>query len=163
MPSCELIILEKALLRPKAPPPEPVREICGKNWALATPISAFAATRTCSAWRISGRRSRSDEGRPGGTSGGSHCSTRRPARHSVRVIAKENADGIFLLRDLALQVGDRGIRRIKSLLCLQNVELGGHTVLEAEVGEFHRIFLSGDSFVGDLQLKVEFQQREIVA
>ena len=33
MPICELIRLEKTLLLPKAPPPEPVKEICGKNWA----------------------------------------------------------------------------------------------------------------------------------
>src|SRR5215472_12215094 len=51
----ELINAENALLRPKAPPPEPVKEIWGKNCALATPISAFAATRTCSALRMSGR------------------------------------------------------------------------------------------------------------
>ena len=34
-----------AELRPNDPPPEPVRAICGKNWALATPISALAAIR----------------------------------------------------------------------------------------------------------------------
>src|SRR5882724_3836767 len=75
IPVCELNKLEKALLRPNDPPPEPVSEICGKNCALATPISALAATRNCSASRISGRRSINDEGKPGGTSGGSGCST----------------------------------------------------------------------------------------
>jgi hypothetical protein len=28
---CELIKLEKTLLRPNEPPPEPVSDICGKN------------------------------------------------------------------------------------------------------------------------------------
>src|SRR5262249_776189 len=76
IPSCELIKLEKALLLPKDPPPEPVKEICGKNCALATPISAFAAIRICSAWRISGLRCKSDDGIPPGTSGGSGCLTK---------------------------------------------------------------------------------------
>ena len=35
MPSCEVMRLEKALLRPKAPPPDPVSEICGKELGLS--------------------------------------------------------------------------------------------------------------------------------
>src|SRR5438445_5658774 len=62
--------VENTEVRPAAPPPEPVREICGKKAAFATPIWAFAAMRFCSAWTMSGRRARSDEGSPAGTSGG---------------------------------------------------------------------------------------------
>src|SRR5579884_3133230 len=43
-----------------------VREILGKKSARAMPISALAAMRFASASRISGRRSRSSEGSPGG-------------------------------------------------------------------------------------------------
>src|SRR6266436_7162949 len=42
----------------------------GKYAALATPILALAAIRVCSAARMSGRRSSSAEGSPGGTAGG---------------------------------------------------------------------------------------------
>ena len=52
-------------------PAAPVSEIAGKSAALATPISAFAAINACSASRMSGRRSRRDEGSPAGTAGGS--------------------------------------------------------------------------------------------
>ena len=31
MPTCELMRLEKVLLLPKEPPPDPVSEICGKE------------------------------------------------------------------------------------------------------------------------------------
>lgn len=43
MPSCVVMRLEKVLLRPKEPPPDPVSEIWGKNCARATPMSAFEA------------------------------------------------------------------------------------------------------------------------
>src|SRR3981081_4919285 len=66
---------EKTLLRPTAPPPVPVREIWGKKAALATPISALAEIRFCSAWKMSGRRASNEEGRPAGTSGGNCCLT----------------------------------------------------------------------------------------
>jgi hypothetical protein len=52
------------------PPKRPVRLSRGKKSALATPTFALAAIRSCSACRTSGRRSRSVDGRPGGTSGG---------------------------------------------------------------------------------------------
>ena len=82
---------------------------------------------------MSGRRSISDEGRPGGTSGGSACSTSgRPRGTALRIIAEENADGIFFLRDLPLQVRDLSICGVENLLSLQNVKLGGHAVLDAE-------------------------------
>src|ERR1700687_2010248 len=52
------------------PPRNPVRLICGKYDAFATPISAFAAIRDCSVARMSGRRSKRAEGKPEGTAGG---------------------------------------------------------------------------------------------
>src|SRR5436309_1360989 len=44
-------------------PKKPVRLSRGKKSALATPTPAFAAIRTCSACRMSGRRSKRGEGR----------------------------------------------------------------------------------------------------
>src|SRR3989441_11921993 len=52
------------------PPYRLVRPRRGKKFATATPTSAFVATSACSACWMSGRRSRSCDGRPAGTSGG---------------------------------------------------------------------------------------------
>jgi hypothetical protein len=57
---------------------EPVRLISGKYAAFATPMSALAAMRFSSAWRISGRRSSSDAGKPSGTAGKISASMSRP-------------------------------------------------------------------------------------
>jgi len=54
-------------------PKAPVRLMRGKKSAWATPTSALAATRLCSASRRSGRRRSRSEGSPGGTSGGRYC------------------------------------------------------------------------------------------
>jgi hypothetical protein len=52
----------------------------GKYWARAAPIRAFAAIRSCSAWRRSGRRSSSSDGSPAGTGGGTSACSGWPAR-----------------------------------------------------------------------------------
>src|SRR5580765_4354241 len=54
---------------------------------------------------------------------------RAAARHGLWVVAKENADGIFFLRNLPLQVRDLSVRRIKNLLSLQNIKLCGHAMI----------------------------------
>ncbi len=81
----------------------------------------------------------------------------------MRIVAEKNADGVFFLSDLALQIGDRSIGRIEDLLGLKNVELGRDAMVDAKIGELNRVFLSFDGFVGDLELKVKLEKREIVA
>src|SRR5258706_11615969 len=49
------------------PPRNPLRLICGKYAAFATPMLALADTRICSAARMSGRRAHNSGGQPGGT------------------------------------------------------------------------------------------------
>ena len=131
---------------------------------MATPISAFAATKVLLGLANIGpalderrRQARRHFGRK------RLLHQRASAWHGLRVIAKENADGIFFLRDLPLQVGDLSVRRIEDLLSLQNIKLGGHAVLDAKIGELHRVFLRLDRLAGDLELKVKLQEREIVA
>ncbi len=60
---------------------------------------------------------------------------RASAWHALRIIAKENADGIFFLRDLPLQVGNLGICRIEDLLGLKHVKLCSHAVIDTELGQ----------------------------
>ena len=155
--------LEKVLLLPKEPPPDPVSEICGKNAAFATPISAFAAIRFCSASRISGRRSMMRGRKAGRYFGGKRLRHQgKPARHTLRVIAKQDADRVFLLSDLPFQIRNGGIRRIQYLLCLEHIEFCGHTVAPAADGELDRIYLCLHRIARDLELQVELQQREVV-
>ena len=47
----------------------PVSEIFGKNAARAAAMLASAASSCCSAWRTSGRRTNTSEGRPAGSAG----------------------------------------------------------------------------------------------
>src|SRR5467141_1188870 len=88
---------------------------------------------------------------------------RASARHSLRVVAKENTDSIFFLRDLPLQVRNLGVCGIENLLSLQNVKLGGHAVLDPKIGELHRVFLRLNRLARDLKLQIKLQEREIVA
>ena len=141
IPNCEFINPENMLLRPKASPPEAVSAICGKNCAFATPISALAATRICSASRISGRRFQQRRGQPR-----RHLRRQRlfhqraSASHGLRIIARQNADRIFFLRNLPLQVGNLRVGDVEGLLRLQHIEARSHTVFQAEVGKLHRGF-----------------------
>src|SRR3974377_1258011 len=57
-------------------PAVPVIRILGKSLALASPMLALAATRDCSAERISGRRSKRADVRPGGMVTVNFCSRR---------------------------------------------------------------------------------------
>ncbi len=60
---------------------------------------------SCSAARISGRRSRRAEGKPGGTSGGSCCSVSDfSAKHGIGVFPQQEADLILGLLDLPLDL-----------------------------------------------------------
>src|SRR6202012_3196788 len=80
---------------------------------------------------------------------------RQSAWHVLRVVAKENADGIFFLRDLPLEVRDSCIGRIENLLSLQDVELCCDAMLHAKIRELHRVYLRIDSFFCDSELKVK--------
>lgn len=53
----------------------------------------------------------------------------------VRVIPKENIDGIFLLADFALQIWDVSVRSVQDLLRLQDIKLRCDTVFQTEVGQ----------------------------
>src|SRR6516225_462 len=85
------------------------------------------------------------------------------ALDAVRVITEENADGVFLFRHLALEIGDGGVGRIENLLGLKDVELGGDAVLDAEFRELYGVFLGGDGVVGDLEFEDELEESKVVA
>ena len=58
------------------------------------------------------------------------------AGNIARLLSEKDADGIFLLSDLPLEVRNLGICRIQYLLCLEYIEFGGDAVLKAQVCEF---------------------------
>ena len=85
-------------------PRKPVRLIRGKYAAFATPMKALAATRFCSAALMSGRRSRSEEGNPGGTEGGLFLFGQGTAsRLGLGVAAEQKTDLILGLFDEPLR------------------------------------------------------------
>src|SRR6266567_1262868 len=88
---------------------------------------------------------------------------RASAGYGLRIVAKQNADGIFLLRDAPLQVRDLRVRRIENLLRLQNVKPCSHTMLDAKIRELHRVLLRLDGLARDLELKIKLQESEISA
>src|SRR5579862_1322254 len=53
------------------------------------------------------------------------------------IIAEQNADGIFLLAYLSLQVRDLRIGGVEHLLSLEHVQLGSHAVIEAQRSQFY--------------------------
>ena len=93
-------VSNSVLVKPK----EPVRAMRGKSRALAWPMSAVAAARLCSATRMSGRRSRSSEGRPAGTAAGRFCSvTARPRRTGPGLRPMRMEISFSACRDLAVR------------------------------------------------------------
>ena len=72
---------------------------------------------------MSGRRSSNAEGNPEGTDGGCSCSVNdAPARDRTRVSAEQQADLIFRLFDVLLDIRDDLLRRMDQLLALPNLQ-----------------------------------------
>ena len=86
----------------------------------------------------------------------------KPTWNAFWIIAEQNADRIFLLCDLTLQIRDLSVRGIEHLLGLEDIQLRGDTVLETELRQLHRISLCGDCFMCNLQLQVQLQKSEVV-
>ena len=106
--------LESAFRRfeksPLIVPRRPVSEMVGKKRALAAPTLALAATRSCSAPSTSGRRSRSEVGRPAGIAGGTVLvRERRAARDRAREPAEQERERVLRGRDLPLELRDRPV------------------------------------------------------
>src|SRR5580704_16201448 len=88
---------------------------------------------------------------------------RASTQHALRVLANENADGIFLLANLSLEVRDLSICGVEHLLSLQHIQLCGDAVIHSERSEFDGILLGLHGVAGDLELEIEVQKREIIA
>src|ERR1700722_12566345 len=87
---------------------------------------------------------------------------RNTTRHVLRIIAQKNADGIFFLTDLALQVRNLRVCSVEDLLSLEHIELRGDSVIKPQLRKFDRIGLRIDCFPRDLELQVELQQSEVI-
>jgi hypothetical protein len=79
-------------------PKEPVSAMRGKRRALASPMFAVAAARSCSAARTSGRRSSRAEGSPAGTVLGSFCSSIARPRGMAPGLWPRSTESSFSLR-----------------------------------------------------------------
>ena len=87
---------------------------------------------------------------------------RKPARHVLRIIAQQNADGVLLLTNLPFQVRNSGVGSVENLLCLEHIQFCRHSMVEPQPGEFDRGYLSLDRIPCDLQFQIEFEQREVI-
>ena len=125
-------------------------------------MMALAATRFCSAARMSGRRSSNEDGNPGG-----HrrrlllLSQRAPARHCAGVSAQQQADLVLGLLDQPLDVGNRLRRAVNQLLALPNIQKVATPPCCRIRIRLQRLLASGQRAPGDLQLHVQFEQIEV--
>ena len=78
---------------------------------------------------------------------------REPAWRTLRIIAEEDADGVFLLSDSPFQIWNLGIRGIEDLLSLEHIEFCSHAVIKPKVGEPDRIGLCNDRVTRDLEFQ----------
>ena len=123
---------------------------------------ALAATRFCSAARISGRRSSSADGNPGGTSGGSSCCVKSwPRTIAPGLWPSSRADLILGLLDLLLDLRD-GLRGgIDQLLGLAQIEQRRDAAALPVDGQLQRFLPGGQRAPGNFQFVVQFAQMQI--
>ena len=137
MPSCVVMRLEKAELRPNEPPPAPGQGDLREELSFGD--SDVGVRGDQDLFRLANIGPTLDDRRwKAGWNFRRKCllDERDPACDVLRIIAEQDADGIFFLGDLPLQVGNLRIRGVEDLLSLEHVQLRGDAVLKAQLGEF---------------------------
>ena len=145
-----------------AAPPSPVRESCGKNCARATPMLALAAMSWASACSMSGRRSRSCGGNAGGQVSGrrGECGG-VGVRDGAGCLAEQEAELVFGLLDLLLELRDLGGCGVEELLGLADVrEWSGAAGLEF-LREIEGVLADFEGLLRDGELGVERAKLEV--
>ncbi len=112
---------------------------------------------------MSGRRSSSSEGRPGGDVDGDLLRVERQRRRQVRrqPLADEQPERVLVERSLAQRLGQRGLGAFELRLGLAIVELRARAVVEAQLGEPGRVFARRQRVARDAQLLVVGDERQI--
>src|SRR5215469_1382369 len=85
------------------------------------------------------------------------------SRNVAGVVAEKDADGIFLLSDLALEVRDFGCDCINELLGLTHIQHRVDTVLLQSLRQLERVVSRTQGALGDFQLEVQHAKRKIRA
>src|SRR5208337_1022598 len=70
------------------------------------------------------------------------------------IIAEQNAEIVFLLGDLPLQIGDFGLGRVHQLLCLAYIKIGADSVLLLGLRQLQRLLARVQSSLGNIQLQI---------
>ena len=164
MPSCVVMRLEKTELRPKEPPPASGQRDLREELSFGD--SDVGVRGNQDLFRLSNIGPTLDDRRwKAGWNFRRKCllDERNPACNVLRVIAEQDADGVFFLGNLSLQVRNLRIRRVEDLLSLEHIQLRGDSVLKPQLGKFDRIGLGLDRLPRDRELQIKLQQREIVA
>src|SRR5262249_7081757 len=66
---------------------------------------------------------------------------RSPPRHGLRIISEQNTDGVFFLSDLSFQIRNLRVCSVECLLRLQDIQLGGYAMFDAQFRKLGRILL----------------------
>ena len=122
---------------------------------------ALAATRFCSACRMSGRRCSSVEGRSAGIERRDELVDGLAARDRARVAPEQDRDQVLQRRDLLLDGRDRGQRLLVLRPDLRDLGLRHDAGLEAQVEDARGLAEVRRRRLRDLALAVERAQRDV--
>src|SRR5712671_175472 len=86
---------------------------------------------------------------------------RTSALHALRIIADEDADGIFFLGNLALEIRDSSICGVEHLLRLEHVQPCGYAAVQSERSQPDGIFLRLHRVLRDLQFEIKLKERQV--
>ena len=128
---------------------------------MATPIWALAAAIARSADATSGRRCRTSEGTPRGTSGGVRRFTSGAMLNSGAGVPVKRRDRVLELAASPPQHIDLRQRAIEQRLLLGDVESGGGAEIVARRSEFERTPLQIDGSCQYVDFNVDFTQAEV--
>jgi len=127
-------------------------------------MRALAEIRDCSAWRMSGLRSNSDGWQPRRNLGRRFQLGQGFAAHDVaRSLAREQAERVLGLRDVAPRAGYLRGRGIEELLRLAHVEAGGRAAGMAQPHQPEVVLRNVTCTARDFQFQIALAEQEVVA
>ena len=128
---------------------------------MATPIWALAAATRRSAAAMSGLRSRSSDGRPTGTAGGTGLNGAAAREKVEGGFPMRSRYGVLQLRPLHAQVDQLGLGGLQLGLGLEDIGLSRHTAAIAVLGQLQRLLVGRDRRLEKLPLGVNRSQLKI--
>ena len=85
----------------------------------------------------------------------------QPARNVAGIVAQKNADGVFLLRDLPLEVGNLRRRGVYQLLRLAHIQHRVDSVLLERLRKLQRVLCVTQRALRDFQFEIQLAKLKI--